>query len=148
MYNEDNKIGAWRERPKGGTPFRRWAKWFNRQRLYATLERRLRANLVRDPDTGCLLWGGPKKQGRYGYLTHGAHRLMWELANGPIPEGMQVLHKCDTPACCEPDHLFLGTQSENMADRFRKGRTRNQHTGKLEARRLPRCPQSGRFTRG
>lgn len=51
-----------------------------------------------------------------------AHRQAWETANGPIPDGMQVLHHCDVPLCIEPTHLFLGTQADNMADAKRKGR--------------------------
>lgn len=74
----------------------------------------------------CLEFTGPKAKG-YGDLTvngvhWGAHRLAWTLAYGPIPTGLWVLHHCDNPPCCEPTHLFLGTNKDNSADRARKGR--------------------------
>lgn len=53
-----------------------------------------------------------------------AHRHSWELANGPIPEGLHVLHRCDTPLCVRPDHLFLGSALENARDKMAKGRMR------------------------
>lgn len=61
-----------------------------------------------------------KVDGKWRHFT--AHRVAWELVNGPIPEGMQVCHRCDNPACCNPAHLFLGTQRDNEQDKISKGR--------------------------
>lgn len=77
---------------------------------------------------GCWPWQGCRHPYGYGRLhwkeqgTLYAHRVAWELAYGPIPEGKQVLHKCDSPPCCRPDHLFLGTAADNIHDRDMKGR--------------------------
>ena len=71
------------------------------------------------------------KSKRYGVFyigsrkSIGAHRYAWSLANGPIPDGMFVCHKCDNPPCCNPDHLFIGTHDDNMRDMAKKGRGRS-----------------------
>ena len=78
---------------------------------------------------GCWLWTANKNNNGYGQLwfrrkLHLAHRLSWLIHFGPIPPGVCVLHRCDTPACVNPGHLFLGTQNDNVVDCLEKGRAR------------------------
>lgn len=78
-------------------------------------------------DTECWEWLGGRDSSGYGNIRHegrnlGTHRVAYLLLVGPIPEGMRVLHKCDFPACINPEHLFLGTQQDNMDDMRAKGR--------------------------
>ena len=75
----------------------------------------------------CWHFCGSRNQGGYGRLTVGGrlqvvHRLSYELFVGPIPDGLFVCHRCDNPSCINPDHLWLGTRSENAIDCFQKGR--------------------------
>jgi len=78
---------------------------------------------------GCWLWKGARRHGYGAVNVDGfimqSHRRAWELAFGPIPEGMLVLHHCDNRACGRPTHLFLGTQADNIADMDTKGRRVN-----------------------
>lgn len=77
-----------------------------------------------DQSDDCWGWKGYKTPAGYGLLRVGgrpgrmqrAHRLSWELHNGPIPEGLFVRHKCDNPSCCNPNHLCVGTRQDNMRD--------------------------------
>lgn len=77
----------------------------------------------------CWEWQASRLRSGYGMIGSGgrgrpllAHRVAWEIANGAIPEGMVVCHKCDNPACCNPAHLFVGAQSDNVRDMISKGR--------------------------
>ena len=77
----------------------------------------------------CLEWTGTVNNMGYGKLTSEgkswyAHRLAFTLWHGPIPDGVFVLHHCDNPPCCNPEHLWLGTQTDNMRDCADKGRNR------------------------
>lgn len=78
------------------------------------------------PKTGCWLWQGGKQRG-YGKFTVRsksikAHRFSYQYYRGDIPPGMFVCHTCDTPACVNPDHLFIGTAKDNARDKEKKGR--------------------------
>jgi hypothetical protein len=102
-------------------------------------------------EAGCWNWQLGRDRVGYGrvkvqmgaresFRTTSAHRYAYELWVGPIPDGMNVLHRCDNPPCCNPGHLFLGTQRDNMADMHNKGRgprgyTRDSETCRANALR-------------
>lgn len=88
--------------------------------------------------TPCRLWQGPVDQDGYGHRSGGArmHRWAWEQANGPIPHGQLVMHRCDHPPCYRLDHLRLGTHLDNATDRRVKGRAFRPHGELAPARRL------------
>lgn len=80
-----------------------------------------------NPENGCWEWSRCRNKMGYGRLgisqrTMLAHRYVWTWLFGPIPDGLNVLHKCDNPPCIRPDHLFLGTHADNVADMCSKGR--------------------------
>jgi hypothetical protein len=84
-------------------------------------------NRSRLAENGCWEWIGYYGSGGYGMMSRAgknqrAHRISYEVYKGPIPKGMVVRHSCDNPACINPDHLTLGTQKDNVADREARGR--------------------------
>jgi hypothetical protein len=78
----------------------------------------------------CLEWRRARTPAGYGALRHKgrflyAHRVAWEIENGPIPDGLHVLHSCDNPPCCNPAHLRIGTHADNVGDMHERGRARS-----------------------
>lgn len=113
---------------------------------------KMRTNVTPDTKTGCLLWNGPYVTRGYGAIyiigkQWMTHRLAWELHVGPIPYREHVLHRCDVPACINPNHLFTGEHQTNMADMVKKGRhktarkTRLAHGAVRKIRRDARAPR-------
>ena len=108
-----------------------------------SLEERFWAKVLKTPT--CYLWtasttgGGRHDSSPYGQIMvrlpdgsptmRYAHRVAWELANGPIPAGLFVLHRCDVTTCVRVSHLFLGTHDDNMVDQWTKGRNYFQTNG-------------------
>jgi hypothetical protein len=106
-----------------------------RDRTRRHWERRRRTVLDNHQEKdGCWEYLGAVNEHGYGTVkikdvTWMAHRLSYRRNVGPIPEGMQVLHRCDNPACINPGHLWLGTHNDNMRDMKRKGRRLGVNTG-------------------
>ncbi|MGI9345527.1 MAG: HNH endonuclease [Gammaproteobacteria bacterium] len=92
-----------------------------------TIEK-LVANCTFEPNSGCWLWLGAVNDSGYGSMWNdkkaiGAHRLMWIALHGPIPFTIFVCHRCDVRSCINPEHLFLGTNQDNIQDMLIKNRS-------------------------
>lgn len=108
----------------GGKPFPKGESHPN----YAPVAERLFSKIIATSLLGCWDWSGAKHKFGYGrlaenYVEGTAHRTMWKVLFGD-PGDLEVLHRCDNPPCCNPFHLFLGTQRDNIRDASKKGRLR------------------------
>jgi len=140
------RMAPWtRRRPEVNAKISRAMKGKPRVPLAVRFEQKY----ITEPNTGCWIWIAALNNRGYGIIGRGArqdgpepaHRISWELAYGPIPEGLHVLHKCDNPPCVNPHHLFLGTHGDNMRDSVIKGRANSEAARKFSVR----DPKSGRF---
>ena len=130
------------------------------EEVQGSIARRLDLHSVDVPIAGCRIWTGATNEHGYGILSAGkhrrvkAHRAAWELANGPIPEGVSrqdkcILHRCDTPGCINPHHLYLGSQAQNMRDVAEKARRKGikHHFAKLDDEAVSLIRSSGSSNR-
>lgn len=111
------------------------------------LRERFESKYIPEPNSGCWLWEGRCVGSGYGSIAEGgtfgrsllAHRVSYELYIGPIPDGMCILHKCDTKLCVNPDHLRIGSSSDNMQDMIDKRRQKRPTVNSLPlgVRKLP-----------
>ena len=102
--------------------------------LSQSFYKRFEEKYVRIPESGCWIWTACCSSEGYGKIgvagkSEYAHRVSWEIHNGEIPEsighhGTCVLHRCDVPACVNPDHLFLGSIKDNIQDMISKNRNK------------------------
>lgn len=89
--------------------------------------KRFWSKIARGSRDECWPWNAAKNSAGYGHIifqgkNHLAHRIAYFLENGPLPPGLLICHTCDNPLCCNPDHLFQGTNADNVADMEAKGR--------------------------
>jgi hypothetical protein len=103
--------------------------------------------LILTDKSGCWIWSRYKDKAGYGKLyfrnkVYLAHRVSYILYKTEIPKGSCVLHKCDQPSCCNPNHLFIGSQADNVKDMIKKGRSKS---GIFNSKKT-HCPKGHEYT--
>lgn len=122
---------------KGESEYPDSFKGYN-ERFGKTPAERLASRSELNPRTGCLIWRGSVNKDGYGSLQLEGkilrtHRVAWILKNGPIPKDRIICHHCDTPACVNTEHMYLGTDQTNSDDKIKRGRI-NSRKGGLNGR--------------
>ncbi len=103
-------------------------------KYHKKIKNKILKGILKD-ENHCWLWEGAKHRQGYGNIAFRGkpclvHRIVWVVFIGKIPNGMKVCHKCDVTSCCNPDHLFLGSQKDNVRDGIDKGRYEKRTLGK------------------
>lgn len=132
---QKTRLSPYTDRPRGyvkGEPVCFITGHNRRLRVRKTLKEIFWTKVTKGESSECWEWQGARNGLGYGHLRFDgkdfkAHRVAYELHYGPIPDGLNVLHKCDSPPCCNWSHLFLGTHADNADDKVAKGR--HQHGG-------------------
>lgn len=111
---------------------------------------RILKRVVVNEETGCWEWIGLRDKNGYGRIklerkTRGVHRVFYSIMISDVPDEMLVCHHCDNPPCCNPEHLFLGTNQDNTADRHKKGRdaSGDRHFSRTHPELLARGKKNG-----
>lgn len=99
------------------------------RKMYCSVRCSFEDKFLKKLDDECWPWTASKCSKKYGTFWDGArvesaHRQAWIFANGPLPAGAHVLHRCDNPTCVNPAHLFLGDNADNVRDKVSKGRAK------------------------
>ena len=136
MVNECSVEGCKLESSARGWCKKHYSCWYRtgslvlKGKIIKSLEEKLMENYMPIPESGCWIWTACVDERGYGYVRSNGrmmrtHRASWLIHNGQIPKGLCVLHKCEVPSCINPNHLFLGTQQDNIKDMDNKGRRKS-----------------------